>query len=64
MCVKRNDVVIGHLPGKSGKFIKIIFYFLGKDQLSRLEVIASFGKAVKGWSHAHKIFFTLGVRCS
>ena len=57
MC-KETDVAIGHLPGKSGKFIKIIFYFLGEDQLAKLDVTASFGKAVKGWSHAYKIFFT------
>ena len=63
MC-KETDVAIEHLPGKSGKFIKIIFYFLGEDQLAKLDVTASFGKAVKGWSHAYKIFFTLGVQCS
>ena len=58
MCVKRNDVAIGHLaPGINGKLTKTIFYFWSKDQLAKFYVIVYLGKGVKGWRYAHKIFF-------
>ena len=33
VCVKKNNVIVGHLPlGKDGRFAKIIFYFLRADR--------------------------------
>ena len=33
VCIKKNTSIVGHLPlGKSGKFAKMIFYFLRADQ--------------------------------
>ena len=46
VCVKKNNVVIGHLPlGKSGKFAKMIFYFLRADPYAKCVVVVT-GKAV------------------
>ena len=46
VAVKKNDVVVGHLPlGCSGKFVKTIFYFLCADEWSEWKVIVT-GKSV------------------
>ena len=47
--LKRNDVAIGKFPlGKNGKFTKVIFYFLSKDQQAKSDVVVIGRKAVKG----------------
>ena len=39
VAVKKNNVVVGHLPlGCSGKFAKTIFYFLRADEWSECKV--------------------------
>ena len=52
VCAKKHNIVIGHvkvighLPlGKSGKFAKIIFYFLRADPYTKCVVVVT-GKAV------------------
>ena len=46
VCVKKNDRIVGHLPlGKSGNFVKSIFYFLRADEYSLYEVVIT-GKPV------------------
>ena len=46
VAVKKNNVVVGHLPLRcSGKFTKIIFYFLLGDEWSEFQVVMT-GKAV------------------
>ena len=38
--VKKNDRIVGHLPlGKSGNFVKTIFYFLRAGEYSLYEVV-------------------------
>ena len=47
VCVKKKNKIVGHLLlGKSGKFAKIIFYFLRADELSSCKIVAA-GKPVK-----------------
>lgn len=46
MCVRLDDEVVGYLKrGKSGRFVKIIFYFLRADFRSFCSVIIK-GKVV------------------
>ena len=46
VAVKKNNVVVGHLPlGCSGKFAKTIFYFLRADESSECKVTVT-GKPV------------------
>ena len=46
VCVKKNNVVIGHLPlARNGKFTQMIFYFLSADPYAKCLVVVT-GKAV------------------
>ena len=46
VCVQKDGVIVGHLMlGKTGRFAKIIFYFLRGDTDSKCEVIIT-GKRV------------------
>ena len=44
VCVKKENKIVGHLPlEKSGKFAKMIFYFLRVDGLSSCKIAGEFG---------------------
>ena len=63
VCVKKENKIVGHLPlGKSGKFVKTIFYFLRADEFSSCKIIVT-GKPVnlgdgKGMEVPCKLIFT------
>ena len=68
VCVKKEIKIVGHLPlGKSGKFAKIIFYFLRADELSSCKIVAT-GKLVnlghgEGMQVRCKLIFTGIEKC-
>ena len=40
VCVKKENKIAGNLPlGKSGKFVKTIFYFFRVDELSSCKIV-------------------------
>ena len=46
VCVKKNDVIVGHLPhDKNGRFAKMMFYFLRGEKYAEYKVMIT-GKEV------------------
>ena len=66
--VKKENKIVGYLPlGKSGKFVKTIFYFLKTDELSSCKIVVM-GKPVnlgdgEGMQVPCKLIFTGIEKC-
>ena len=55
VCVKNNHVIVGHLPhGKSGKFAKMILYFLRANKYAEYKVIINVKKLILAMAGEYK----------
>ena len=68
VCVKKENKIVGYLPlGKSGKFVKTIFYFPKTDELSSCKIVVTekpvnLGDA-EGMQVSCKLIFTGIEKC-